>query len=224
MRAPLLTRSILFNCTDSQITVPQRYRHIGGFCTIRSIMDVLEHVLCRVCTSFCLRLSIVQQAAEKVCRSQKVSTKRIFLITCNDNPNANNAVLQRNANVRAKVSHIFPASHHIQTLKDAQQDLEDLGIVIELFPVQINPETPFEISKFYQHLAAIPKQIDGDVDIAPASVKYQEMQNKILRREAKKRTAFRVSFKIGEGLEISVKGWAYRLVMLGIHAKCRRCS
>ncbi|KAJ3056120.1 X-ray repair cross-complementing protein 6 [Rhizophlyctis rosea] len=120
--------------------------------------------------------------------SQKVSTKRIFLITCNDNPNANNAVLQRNANVRAK-------------------DLEDLGIVIELFPVQASPDNPFEISKFYQHLAAIPKQLDGDVDIAPASLKYQEMQNKILRKEAKKRTAFRVPFKIGEGLEISIKGY-----------------
>ncbi|KAJ3035302.1 X-ray repair cross-complementing protein 6 [Rhizophlyctis rosea] len=120
--------------------------------------------------------------------SQKVSTKRIFLITYNDSPNEGSPVLQRNANVRAK-------------------DLEDLGIVIELFPVQVNAETPFDIEKFYKNLAAIPKQIDGSVDISPASIKYEEMQSKIMRKEAKKRTAFRVPFKIGEGLEIALKGF-----------------
>ncbi|TPX68920.1 hypothetical protein SpCBS45565_g02838 [Spizellomyces sp. 'palustris'] len=123
---------------------------------------------------------------------QKVSTKRIFLITHNDSPHAGNLTLQRNARVRA-------------------QDLQDLGISIELFPVEIGNNI-FKFDVFFQDLPGIVGAGEDSAEVpASASRKYEEMQKKILRRETKKRTTFRVPLHLHEGLTIGVKG--YNLVL-----------
>ncbi|KAJ3281388.1 X-ray repair cross-complementing protein 6, partial [Borealophlyctis nickersoniae] len=121
--------------------------------------------------------------------SPKNSTKRIFLITHNDNPNVDNANLQRNARVRA-------------------QDLSDLGISIELFPVEVDMNKPFDFQAFYKDLPAVTGGGEEEnLEVPSASRKYEEMQKKILRKEVKKRTAFRVPFKLADGVEIGVKGY-----------------
>ena len=56
-------------------------------------------------------------------------SRRLFLVTDNDNPHKGNKELRESAAVRAK-------------------DLYDLGVVIELFPIS-NPERGFDRSKFY---------------------------------------------------------------------------
>ncbi|KAJ3022960.1 X-ray repair cross-complementing protein 6 [Thoreauomyces humboldtii] len=127
-------------------------------------------------------------------KGQKNSTKRIFLITCNDAPHADNQTLQRNARVRA-------------------EDLADLGISIELFPIQLKDHPEFQYDAFYKDLPGVADtDEDGDVKVpASASSKFKEMEQKVLRREVKKRTAFRVPFHLFEGITLGVKG--YNLVL-----------
>ncbi|KAI9090439.1 SPOC like C-terminal domain-containing protein [Phlyctochytrium arcticum] len=125
-------------------------------------------------------------------KGQKFSSKRIFLITHNDNPHSNNLAFQRNAKVRA-------------------QDLQDLGILIDLFPVETSSAI-FDFEKFFRDLPAIVgAEAESGERPASASRKYEEMQRKILRREVKKRTAFRVPLQLHDSLVIGVRG--YNLVL-----------
>ena len=57
------------------------------------------------------------------------SSRRLFIVTDNDNPHANNSKLKSSAAVRAK-------------------DLYDLGVVIELFPIS-RPDQEFDRAKFF---------------------------------------------------------------------------
>ena len=57
------------------------------------------------------------------------SSRRLFIITDNDNPHAANKKLKSSAAVRAK-------------------DLYDLGVIIELFPIE-KPDQNFDRAKFY---------------------------------------------------------------------------
>lgn len=56
-------------------------------------------------------------------------SRRLFLVTDNDNPHADDRAMRSAATVRAK-------------------DLYDLGVVIELFPIS-KPDQEFDRSKFY---------------------------------------------------------------------------
>lgn len=62
-------------------------------------------------------------------KAPNFSSRRLFLVTDNDNPHAKNKELKSSAIVRAK-------------------DLYDLGVIIELFPIS-QPDHEFDRSRFY---------------------------------------------------------------------------
>lgn len=62
-------------------------------------------------------------------KAPNFTSRRLFIVTDNDNPHGENKSLRSAATVRAK-------------------DLYDLGVVIELFPIS-RPEYEFDTSKFY---------------------------------------------------------------------------
>lgn len=62
-------------------------------------------------------------------KAPNFSSRRLFIITDNDDPHANDKALKSSAAVRAK-------------------DLYDLGVTIELFPIS-KPHTEFNRAKFY---------------------------------------------------------------------------
>jgi len=62
-------------------------------------------------------------------RAPSFGSKRLFIITDNDNPHSTDKTLRSQAAVRAK-------------------DLYDLGVVIELFPIS-HPDHKFDRTKFY---------------------------------------------------------------------------
>lgn len=63
-------------------------------------------------------------------------SRRLFIVTDNDNPHGDNKVLRSAATVRAR-------------------DLYDLGVTIELFPIS-HPNHEFDTSKFYDVPRALP--------------------------------------------------------------------
>jgi hypothetical protein len=69
-------------------------------------------------------------------KAPNFTSKRLFLVTDNDNPHANDKELRSSAAVRAK-------------------DLYDLGVVIELFPIA-QPDQTFDRAKFYDVWPAQP--------------------------------------------------------------------
>ena len=62
-------------------------------------------------------------------KAPNFTSRRLFLVTDNDDPHAKNKALKSSAAVRAK-------------------DLYDLGVIIELFPIS-RPDHEFDASKFY---------------------------------------------------------------------------
>lgn len=62
-------------------------------------------------------------------KAPNFSSRRLFIVTDNDNPHANDQILKNSAAVRAK-------------------DLYDLGVIIELFPIS-KPTHEFDRGKFY---------------------------------------------------------------------------
>ena len=62
-------------------------------------------------------------------KAPNFTSRRLFVVTDNDDPHANDKALKSSAAVRAK-------------------DLYDLGVIIELFPIS-NPDHDFDRSKFY---------------------------------------------------------------------------
>lgn len=65
-------------------------------------------------------------------KAPNFSSRRLFIVTDNDDPHANNKALKSSAAVRAK-------------------DLYDLGVIIELFPIS-RPNSAFDRAKFYDVL------------------------------------------------------------------------
>jgi len=68
-------------------------------------------------------------------KAPNFSSRRLFIVTDNDNPHAHDKALRSAAAVRAK-------------------DLYDLGVIIELFPIS-RPDHEFDRSKFYDVIVAV---------------------------------------------------------------------
>ena len=120
----------------------------------------------------------------------KTGSKRVFLITAEDNPHSDDPVFHRAAQTKAI-------------------DLYDNGISINLF-VWDTPEKPFDFSHFYKPILDIEQE--EDVDYAStynAASKLDEFKNIIRQKEIKKRSLFRVMFTINEGFEIAVRGYNF---------------
>lgn len=129
----------------------------------------------------------------------KASSKRLFLLTCNDSPNASEPAKQDAAHVRG-------------------DDLAGLNIEIE--PFFFNPPggRPFDVRRFYARLLPFDEEAMGDDDSLDALVrlynpitKLSDMQMNIRRKEYKKRSVGTVPLTLSPGCAIGFK--LYNLVM-----------
>ncbi|EON68348.1 ATP-dependent DNA helicase II subunit 1 [Coniosporium apollinis CBS 100218] len=131
-------------------------------------------------------------------KAPNFSSRRLFLVTDNDNPHANDKALRSAAAVRAR-------------------DLYDLGVIIELFPIS-RPGHGFDRAKFYDDIVYRTTASDPD---APAPLTQaaktsssgdgitllQSLLSAIHSKAAPRRALFSLPFEIGPGLKISVKGY-----------------
>jgi ATP-dependent DNA helicase 2 subunit 1 len=139
-------------------------------------------------------------------RASNFTSRRLFLVTDNDNPHADDSALRAQATVRAK-------------------DLYDLGVTIELFPVS-SPRHNFDSKLFYDDIVYKSTPSDPDavlynpVSVADADTSklqsgssdgiglLQSLLSTIASKITPKRALFSaVSLEIAPTLRISVKGY-----------------
>ncbi|KAJ9639362.1 ATP-dependent DNA helicase II subunit 1 [Coniosporium tulheliwenetii] len=131
-------------------------------------------------------------------KAPNFSSRRLFLVTDNDNPHADDKALRSAAAVRAR-------------------DLYDLGVIIELFPIS-RPGHGFDRAKFYDDIvyrttASDPDAPDPLTQAAKTSSSgdgitlLQSLLSAIHSKAAPRRALFSLPFEIGPGLKISVKGY-----------------
>ncbi|KAJ9495680.1 ATP-dependent DNA helicase II subunit 1 [Exophiala xenobiotica] len=160
---------------------------------------------------FCANQVFQQKAAN-------FTSRRLFIVTDNDDPHSTNKDTRSQATVRAK-------------------DLYDLGVIIELFPIS-TPEHAFDTKLFYDDIIykASPSDPDAiaynpsaiiDTDGSKLSAGsndgislLQSLLSNIASKVSPKRALFSsVPLELGPGLEISVKGY-----LLYKHQKPARSS
>ncbi|KAI8886760.1 ATP-dependent DNA helicase ii [Backusella circina FSU 941] len=115
----------------------------------------------------------------------KLASKRIFLITNQDNPNSTQPQYRATTIQRTK-------------------DFLAMGIEIELFGLD-KPDHKFDYSLFYEDVLStenIARNKNSVCTIDNLGILIQE-------RQAKKRSVFSIPFKIAEDLVIGVKGYAH---------------
>ena len=130
-------------------------------------------------------------------KAPNFGSRRLFIITDNDNPHGEDKTLRSAATVRAK-------------------DLYDLGVVIELFPVS-TPDHTFDRSRFYDDLVYSghdnPEgiQTTSPIKLEAGSDGISLLSNLISdinSKQVAKRALFsNLPFEIAPGLTISVKGY-----------------
>lgn len=151
-------------------------------------------------------------------------SRRLFIITDNDDPHSGDKAARSAAAVRAK-------------------DLYDLGVIIELFPISREGQPKFDLSKFYDDIiyrdAADQAALEGDKakagdndSVAKASDRVStsksgdgltllaSLVSNISAKQTPKRSYFsNLTFEIAPGLDISVKGY----VLLNRQKPARTC-
>ncbi|RKF66011.1 ATP-dependent DNA helicase II subunit 1 [Erysiphe neolycopersici] len=132
-------------------------------------------------------------------RAQKFGSRRLFIITDNDNPHQHDKRIRSQAAVRAK-------------------DLYDLGIILELFPISHSGNS-FDRTKFYDDIVyrdpteeidntMIPSKdlnSDDDDSISFLSKLISDISSK---KVAKQALFSGLPFEIGPGLQISINGYS----------------
>ncbi|KAH8912496.1 putative DSB repair complex subunit Ku70 [Coniochaeta sp. PMI_546] len=122
-------------------------------------------------------------------------SRRLFIITDNDDPHAGDKQARSAAAVRAK-------------------DLYDLGVAIELFPIS-HEDKPFELSKFYEDIVytdpATEQDLKENVQTARSGdglTLLNSLISNINSKQTPKRSYFsHMNFDIAPGLRITVKGY-----------------
>lgn len=132
-------------------------------------------------------------------KAPNFSSRRLFIITDNDDPHANDKSAKSSAAVRAK-------------------DLYDLGVLIELFPIS-KPDQEFEKRKFYDDIVYNQSLADPE---APAPVSgptkasssgdgislLASLLSNINSKAVARRALFsNIPLELGPGFSISVKGY-----------------
>ncbi|UJR15032.1 hypothetical protein I4U23_002006 [Adineta vaga] len=109
---------------------------------------------------------------------QRLTIKRVFIFTCNDQPHASNLTLERQAKQRAK-------------------DLNDVGIQVEVFPILTETRTTFDYKKFFQDVLMLS---DDELELrnnqAPTG-RLNELLKLVYSKEHKKRAYCTVPFSLG---------------------------
>src|SRR5690606_22278499 len=121
-------------------------------------------------------------------------TRRLFIVTDDDDPHANDLDLKRSAITRAR-------------------DLYDLGIKIDPFYISNPGQKEFDPSLFFEDI--VYRSADADEDEAPLHLKptndgklrLKEMIRNINSKTTAKRALFSNTLEIAPGLKIGVKGY-----------------
>ncbi|KAF1987932.1 putative DSB repair complex subunit Ku70 [Aulographum hederae CBS 113979] len=131
-------------------------------------------------------------------KAPNFSSRRVFLVTDNDNPHPNDKNLRSSAIVRAK-------------------DLYDLGVIVDLFPI-LPGSGYFDQSTFYDDIVYSTNPADPEAT-APLSSSsnisgradgislLESLMSSINSKITPKRALFSLPFEIGPGLRIGVKGY-----------------
>ena len=110
---------------------------------------------------------------------QRLTMKRIFIFTCNDQPHAANLTLERQAKQRAK-------------------DLSDVGIEVEVFPILTESKPTFNYKKFFQDVLMLSdEELELRNQQAPTG-RLDELLKLVYSKEHKKRAYCTVPFSLGE--------------------------
>ncbi|KAI1503123.1 SPOC like C-terminal domain-containing protein [Biscogniauxia marginata] len=128
-------------------------------------------------------------------RAPNFGSRRLFIITDDDNPHANDKQMKETTACRAK-------------------DLSDLGVTIELFSIT-HGDTKFDFSKFYDDIIyrdpAIDEAFPGRITTSKSGdglTLLNSLISNINSRQTPKRSYFsNMAFELGPGLTISVKGY-----------------
>ncbi|KAL8646476.1 MAG: hypothetical protein Q9210_006122, partial [Variospora velana] len=132
-------------------------------------------------------------------KAPNFSSRRLFIITDNDDPHANDKPAKSSAAVRAK-------------------DLYDLGVLIELFPIS-KPDQEFEKRKFYDDIVynqsptdpEAPAPMSGPTKASSSSDGISllaSLLSNINSKAVARRALFsNIPFELGPGFKISVKGY-----------------
>ncbi|KAG0045857.1 X-ray repair cross-complementing protein 6 [Gryganskiella cystojenkinii] len=133
--------------------------------------------------------------------AQRVGSKRLFLLTNEDDPHRGDITLRGASKVRAS-------------------DLQGFGIKIELFDID-KPGEPFDRNNYYRDILLggfTEEEEEESPEAENTSSKLKELLQRVQRKEVKKRSLFNIPLKLGPGLEFGVKG--YNLTMSqkkGVH-------
>ncbi|KAL8399957.1 hypothetical protein RB594_000384 [Gaeumannomyces avenae] len=136
-------------------------------------------------------------------------SRRLFIITDNDNPHGGDKILRSSAAVRAK-------------------DLYDLGVIIELFPISRKDEGVFDLTKFYDDIIYRDpaSEIGAPDGIKPAKSGddglslLNSLISDINSKQTPKRAYFsHLPFEVAPGLTIAVKGY----IPLHVQKPARSC-
>lgn len=109
--------------------------------------------------------------------------KRVFLFTCEDNPNGKSESLQRAAKTRGK-------------------DLIDLGISLELFALPKPAGSTYKPFNYKQFYSSIISNLEDENDQLS---KFEELLSRVRRRESRKRALARTELSLGPSMNLSVK-------------------
>ncbi|TDZ14521.1 ATP-dependent DNA helicase II subunit 1 [Colletotrichum orbiculare MAFF 240422] len=127
-------------------------------------------------------------------KAPNFGSRRLFIITDNDDPHGGDKEAKAGAAVRAK-------------------DLYDLGVVIELFPIT-RDDDKFDISKFYDDIIYRDQSSEANLAEVRSSKSgdglslLNSLVSNITSKETAKRSLFsNLPFEIAPGLKISVKGY-----------------
>ncbi|RMJ23647.1 hypothetical protein PHISP_05497 [Aspergillus sp. HF37] len=133
-------------------------------------------------------------------KAPNFTSRRLFIVTDDDNPHGDNKSLRSASTVRAK-------------------DLYDLGVIIELFPIS-RPEFEFDNSKFYDDIIykaspadpEAPAHLQSETKVSTASGDGISLLNSLLSninsKSVPKRALFsNIALEIGPNFKVSVNGY-----------------
>ncbi|KAL7272978.1 ATP-dependent DNA helicase II subunit 1 [Rhizina undulata] len=125
-------------------------------------------------------------------KAPNFQSKRLFIVTDDDNPHADNKDHKTSAITRAR-------------------DLYDLGISIDPFCISNPGKEVFDLSKFYDDIVYRSPHDDDEDQIFTSvngSTRLKEMVSTIKSKITAKRALFTCKLEIGPGLAVGVKGYA----------------